>query len=522
MEIAETIYEDIGTKSGKNFNTKVSLGKNNMKERRNGVISHGLFDSEDEESRHDEAEDIYEVIPADFAPSLYSGKSSRSSSISSQGSARSVTSERTLNVTTVGIQTEGENPSSPMTTAHDALEDQEAETTAHYADILHASNMEILDITRSRPTRESMNPILRQDFAKLTENSKFLVPQLQNIRDSLAVTSKSKHTTSEKTIPAHLLLKRSLSSGDNRNGFTRKSVDVLYENSQFQLPNHSPQAKLSSTSAPVYENMKFPLVESDRESHCSISSNSTEGRSLCSEEENTGENVESLYEIVDGLTEGHRQRTRSSPIDIVYSDLEFHGPEKSHPQLSPVDNEEMTVSYVRRNTKSLSATTSKPSPPPRGSGLHRPKSLNLRRPAGGSLGLHLAKFVKKVIVQRSNDKTLQATILEVLSKKHADDDDDEDDSSVNVEVNSDLVRISTNFPPWEVIASCDIERIGHVNLYQGDKNVLGIIACPLGEESTCYIIRCPDANNIYESIKNAFKAPNLRVSLSILVIIPIY
>jgi hypothetical protein len=99
----------------------------------------------------------------------------------------------------------------------------------------------------------------------------------------------------------------------------------------------------------------------------------------------------------------------------------------------------------------------------------------------------------------------------VLSKKH--DDDDDAESSVNVEVNSDLVRISTNFPPWEVIASCDIETVGHVNLYEGDDTILGIIACPLGEESTCYIIRCPEATTIYESIKNAFRAPNLKVRI---------
>lgn len=515
MEIAETIYEDIGTKTDKNSNTKLSLVKDSMKERRNGVISHGIFDS-DEEYREDEAEDIYEVIPADFAPSLYSSKSSRSSSISSQGSARSVSSERTLNVSSIGIQTEGQHASphsSPKTTAHDVL-DEEAETTAHYAEIIHASNLEIVEINRSRPTRESDNPILRQDFAKLTENSKLLVPQLQSIRDSFELTSKSKHTSSE-TVPAHLQLKRSLSSGDNRNGIIRRSVDVLYENSPFQSPNHSPQVKHSSTSAPVYENVKYPLFESDLESHCSTSSSSTEVHSICSEEERVGENEESLYENVDGLTEGYRQRTRSRPIDIVYSDLEFHGPEKSHPQLSSVDSEEMTVSDIQRKTNSLSTRASKPSPPPRGSGLSRPKSLNLRRLTGGTLGLHLAKFIKKVIVQRSNDKTLQATILEVLSKKHVVDDDDDAESSVNVEVNSDLVRISTNFPPWEVIASCDIERIGHVNLYERDENVLGIIACPLGEESTCYIIRCPDAKTIYESIKNAFRAPNLRVSIYI-------
>ncbi|KAK3749510.1 hypothetical protein QZH41_013482 [Actinostola sp. cb2023] len=497
MEIFETIYEDMTIKNGQTLN-KSTKTQRNLKE----CFSLDAVYREYEDMRHDEAEeDIYEVIPADFAPCSWSEKSSRSSSISSQGSSRN---ERICGIATVGIQTDDESISpsaSPNTTAPIS---QDVDDATHYAEILHANDLEITEITPSRPTRESDNPILRQDFAQLTD-SKLLASELQSIRNSFAGTSKLKRLDSQgryaKELPAHLLLKRSLSAGDNRGGLVRKSVDVLYESS----PHHSPPVPhRQSASAPVYENIKFPFIESDRESHSSTSSSCADERSSSSEEA-SAINVESLYENVDDYADESRARTSSHPIDIVYSDLQFHGEKKLQQHVVSFDREELD--QKPRKVESLSAASSSPNPPsPRGTGRARPKSLNIRSRVTESLGLCSARFVKKISVQRSNDKTLQATICEVLAKSN----DVDDEPFVNVEVNSDIVRISTDFPPWEVIASCDVETVGHVNLYEGDDKVLGIIVCPLGEESTCYIIRSQQAKHILETIKSAFRAPNLR------------
>lgn len=503
MEITDTIYEDMTIKSGQT----VAKTQRNMKEL--GSIDAVYQQYEEIQSINEAEEDIYEVIPADFAPVSWSEKTSRSSSISSQSSTRS----RNCSVATIGIQTDSESISaSPETTAPDMAQDDE--NTAHYAEILHANDCEVTEIVQTRPTRESDNPLLRQDFSQLADN-KLLASELQNIRDSfIGGISKHKQLDSQgihaKELPAHLLLKRSLSAGENRNGFVRKFVDVLYENSSELTPHDSPVTKHQNKTTPLYENVTFPFVESDRVSRCSISSSSTEGKSLCSEEE-TAANVESLYENVEGYSEECRARTKSQPIDIVYSDLEFQGERKQQSPSSSIDSQDNDLQYSRK-TKSLSAAQARPPSPRGGLGLARPKSLNLRnRPINEALGLCRARFVKKVTVHRSNDKTLQATISEVLSKSN----DMEEEPFVNVEVNSELVRISTDYPPWEVIASCDIEAVGHVNLYEGDDSVLGIIVSPLGENSTCYIVRSPQASHILTTIKTAFRAPNLTVSKSL-------
>lgn len=508
MEIFETTYEDMTIKSAQTVGKNTKTQKNNTKLHSIDAV---YCEYEEIQTIDEAEEDIYEVIPADFAPSSWSEKTSRSSSISSRSSSRS---ERSCSVATVGIQTDEDSPScSPETTESVTQDDDE---TAHYAEIHHVNDFEITEIAASRPTRESDNPLLRQDFAQLAD-SKLLEPELQTIRNSFAGISKQvvSHGNHAKELPAHLLLKRSLSVGDNRNGFVRKYVDVMYENTQ-PSPHDSPVMKHQNTSSatPVYENITFPLIESDRESHCSISSSSTEGKSVFSEEESL--EYSNLYENVGDYANDQepRARTRSRPIDIVYSDLEFHGERKIQTHSSSLESEELTTDISNsRKTKSLSAVQAKPSPPsPRGgSGLARPKSLNLRlsKSSNEALGLCRARFVKKVTVQRSNDKTLQATLCEVLSKSS----NVEDEPFVNVEVNSDLVRISTDFPPWEVIASCDIETVGHVNLYEEDDNVLGIIVSPLGEESTCYIVRSQQASHILSTIKTAFRAPNLRVSI---------
>lgn len=509
MEIVEPTYEEMTIKSAQ------TVGKNNKTHSNSTTRTLPVIDTvyreyEEIQSIDEAGEDIYEVIPADFAPSSWSEKTSRSSSISSQSSSRSA---RSCSVATIGIQTDDERvSSSPDTTGTASASQDDDEAVAQYAEIIHVDNLEVTEIVAARPTRESNNPILRQDFAQLAGSNKLVKHDLRAIRKSFTGVSKpvKSREVHGKELPAHLLLKRSLSVGDSRNGFVRKSVDVLYENTPEPSPQDSPVTRHHAMSpTPLYENIKFPFIESDRESHCSLSSGSTEGKSLYSEEDSP-ELPNNLYENVEEFATESRPRTRSRPIDIVYSDLEFHAERKISTQSSSLNSDELLSTDISRKTKSLSAVQTRPSPPsPRGGpSLARPKSLNLRNTANEALGLCRARFIKKVTVHRSNDKTLQATIDDVLSKSYNIDDE----PFVNVEVNSDLVRISTDYPPWEVIASCEIETVGHVNVYKGNGNVLGIIVSPLGEESTCYIIRSQQAAHILSTIKTAFRAPNLKVS----------
>ncbi|XP_032232507.2 uncharacterized protein LOC116615017 [Nematostella vectensis] len=497
MEDNESLYEEIQTRDDnmrpktlqKPFSNLYVNSTNTSTARQNSVLDESYVDTYVNVVKDDEAEDIYEVIPADIITSM---KVTRSREVPGSALESERTDSRGCSTTSTTV-TPGSSPQ---------INGFCTSTDSQYAEIFHFPSR-ISEIIPSRPTRESENPILRQDFAQLTETYGSTIPELKTIRETLAWINKNQNrgkskSTRKKKTSSPFIFKRSLSTGDARCSANSSPAHSVYENSPVITPDPSPGPSPRTRKMPVYENLEFPFLESDRESLYSNSTGSSNG-----ETQERGET--NLYENLDEIMDG-RGRTLSNPIDIVYSDLQFPNEKveayllSSSLQTSSSSREE----FIERS-RSLTPSTNTTPPNPQGSGLERPKSLSLKRLASGSLGLHLAKFVKSVPVQRSNDRVLQSVIHEALARRH-----EGEEISVNVEVDTDLMRISTNCPPWEVVASFDIEAIGHVNLYEGDDSVLGVIVCPPAQDAMCYIIKCNDAKTIYATVKKAFRAPNLR------------
>lgn len=456
-----------------------------------------------------DGENIYEIIPGDFAtqncdhcPVLRS--------FSFGGARRSKEN--------IGKKTELQEGSSVANKSNLAVSSPLAShsspdlSSTQYAEIIHTNK--VSEFVPSRPTRESENPILRQDFSG---NLSFL-PNLRNFRKHLTEISQERclerEQRSAKTTPSTTpeCLRK---PGENiANQRLSKSVSPKHS------PKHSPRAK--SPPGPIYVNMEFPLTEngdnhSRRSSASSGSLSFNERQSLSSTEDSSFRDMDvSPYENIRDTLECGRPREGSAPVDIVYSDLHFHESRRSTGSKLKLEKTTSTPAgsshdklMVEERSRSLPPGPSSPRLPPRNKLLDdsRPKSRSLGKLSGGALGFYVARFVKSTAVQRSNAKTLQSTIHDIVSKAKV-----EDCSSVNVEVTSDMLRISTNCPPWEVIASFDIQNIGCIDLYEQDSSTLGVIVCVPESDAQCYVVRCPDAQLIFSAVKNAFNSSDSKVN----------
>lgn len=450
----------------------------------------------------EDSENIYEIIPGDCAPQNNAHcPVVRSFSLGSSYKKKESFEKKTE------IETDtsnGSNSAPPSPKASQELSTPDLNST-QYAEIVHTNK--VTDFVPSRPTRESENPILRQDFSG---NLSFL-PNLRDLRKHLTEVSQDRclEQRSAKTTPS------TTPEPQRKPGETSQRLSKSV--SPRHSPNHSPRSKDSP--GPVYVNMEFSFADDDKSSQRSSASSVSlpEQQSLSSTEDSNREMDESPYENMRGLIaqDSERPREGSAPVDIVYSDLHFHESRRSRgsrlklekTKSTPASNSHEKLS-VEQRSRSLPGQSS-PKLPPRNNSPNdpRPKSKSLGKLSGGALGFYVARFVKRTTVQRSNAKTLQATMHDIVSKTKV-----EDCSSVNVEVTSDMMRISTNCSPWEVIASFDVENIGCIDLFEQDHTTLGVIVCAPETDAECYVIRCPDAQLICSAVKNAFNSSNSKVN----------
>lgn len=368
-------------------------------------------------------------------------------------------------------------------------------SSTQYAEIV--SSTSITEYLPSRPTRESDNPILRIGFAS-----------------SLKSPNKYLHQIHQK--PSELLIE-----GSNSLPSTTKRYEPVYENTPTRSPNQSP--KLSPNQSPCccvrnqsgrfYENLEFPFT-SDSDCESRRSSISVERQSLSSEE--SSRESESISSVAyENIPCEERPRARSKPLDIVYSDLDFseHNNRRKIERCVSVPLGEKS-SPLRPSPISNSLpplTKPRPLPPKKNMVNSRPKSMVVCNSGNTHLGFHIAKFVGAVVVQRSNELVLQTCMQDLLRKTH---EENSKLQSVNLEVNNEFLRISTNCSPWEVILSCDIDHIGLVNVYEQDTNVIGLILSIPRQDAMCYVMRTTEAQSILQAIKTVFKSPEPRLKVS--------
>lgn len=499
------LKENMETKSDVNCNHKIQQDDiyTPEQDKRDCVSSTTMSDEENVQ----DGENIYEIIPSDCTQQKFDN-STMTRSLSFECAAHKTNEKWTLESSEAKhISVSWLQYSSPLVTHSNP-----DISTTHYAEIIHTNK--VSDFVPSRPTRDSENPILRQDFSG---NLSFL-PNLRNLRKHLTDISQERCLEREQRSA-----KRSLTPECPRKPNDAVSGQVL---SKSVSPRHSPMPspRVSNPPAPIYANVECLVAENhvDNESRRSSGSSRSsvsfnEGQSLSSTEDTSFREADVSYENVRDLLECFKLKEKSSPVDIVYSDLHFHNEARaSLPRslkLNLGKTDPVTVKSLNKKlTVHENSCTLPPQPspklPPRDNAVKnpRPNSKSLDRLNGGALGFYSARLVKRTIVQRSNAKTLQTTIHDLVSKTKV-----EDCSSVNIEVTSEMMRISTNCSPWEVIASFDIDNIGCVDLYEHDTSTLGVIVCVPDTDAHCYVIQCQEAQLIFKSVKNAFNSSDSKV-----------
>ena len=517
MSTEESFYEEVIVKgqlsAKRDANCNLEISENEVYTPMRGKYTQTELPNEGDLQ---DSENIYEVIPGNYAQQKFEHTPMiRSFSFGAAQRTTGSTAKETLRPLPRHNSSDTAENLRVSSSLNASCSDPDISST-QYAEIIHTNK--VSDFIPSRPTRESENPLLRHDFSG---NLSFL-PNLRNLRKHLTEISQDRclerEQRSAKSTPSTTPEPQRKPNDAVPNQCLSKSVSPKHS------PQQSPRAKNSP--GPIYVNMEFPPVEngdihsrrSSASSRSSVSFN--EHHSLSSTEEGVFRDADvSPYENIRDLFEGGRKAEGSSPVDIVYSDLHFHG--SRHPRGSKLKLEKAASTplggsppdklIIEERSLSLPGQSNPKLPPPKKLLEDpRPKSRSLGKLNGGALGFYLARFVKSVTVQRSNSKTLQSTIHDIVSKTKV-----EDCSSVNVEVTSDMMRISTNCSPWEVIASFDIENIGCIELYEQDTTTLGVIVCVPETEAQCYVVRCPDAQLIYSAVKNAFNSSNSKVSASL-------
>ena len=513
MSVKESFYEEIITKG--QLSAKTDLNCNIELEDSDVYTSmcRKQVDSEVQTDPVSDGENIYDSIPGDCV-SENCEQCHIDRSLSCGAGYISKDSIRRKKEVQQDSQSEQQSNSPARLAPLESNSSPDLGSSTQYAEIIHLNK--VSDFVPSRPTRESENPILRQDFSSSLSS----FPNLRDLRKRLTEMSQERcleQQRSARTTP-FATPECPRKPGEKIVG-QRLSKSLSPRNS----PKQSPREK--HPPGPIYVNMEFPLVENgDNNSRRTSASSSSsisfnERQSLSSTDDSVFKDTEvSPYENIRDTLDSGSLREESAPVDIVYSDLHFHetrpkpklGKTCSTPTGScpgKIEVEERSRSLPGQQVPLRKNISRQP----------RPKSLSLGKLNKGALGFYIgARFVKSTTVHRANSNTLQSTIHDIVSKTTL-----EDCVSVNVEVTMDLMRVSTNCSPWDVITSFGIENIGWIDLYKQDTTVLGIIVCVPDVEAECHVIQCQDAQLIFSAVKNAFNSSTSKVSAFLQIIFPV-
>ena len=513
MSVKESFYEEIITKG--QLSAKTDLNCNIELEDSDIYTSmcRKQVDSAVQTDSVSDGENIYDSIPGDCV-SQNCEQCHIDRSLSCGAGYISKDSIRRKKEVQQDSQSEQQSNSSARLAPLESNSSPDLGSSTQYAEIIHFNK--VSDFVPSRPTRESENPILRQDFSSSLSS----FSNLRDLRKRLTEMSQERcleQQRSARTTP-FATPECPRKPGEKIVG-QRLSKSLSPRNS----PKQSPREK--HPPGPIYVNMEFPLVENgDNNSRRTSASSSSsisfnERQSLSSTDDSVFKDTEvSPYENIRDTLDSGSLREESAPVDIVYSDLHFHEtrpkpklgktcstPPGSYP--GKIKVEERSRSLPGQQVPLRKNISRQP----------RPKSLSLGKLNKGALGFYIgARFVKSTTVHRANSNTLQSTIHDIVSKTTL-----EDCVSVNVEVTMDLMRISTNCSPWDVITSFGIENIGWIDLYKQDTTVLGIIVCLPDVEAECHVIQCQDAQLIFSAVKNAFNSSTSKVSAVLQIIFPV-
>lgn len=358
-----------------------------------------------------------------------------------------------------------------------------------YSEILHQTPGSQIDLFPGRLTRESENPLLRQDvIPSNTPSPSTSIPpsrsgSIRRSKNDECTRSTSGDSGIQEDVNAMKLYENCARS--NRKLHRSQSSPQFYANAA-SLSIHSPNA--------FYANM-----ESNEMSKSVISNANSVYANM---EHETGNNI--------------RPRTASRPIaiqssqkklqtELIYSDLDFEG-ETAIPEYlssSPGDTSS-TSSGLSSFTTHL---TNSVSPPPLPS---RPPSVYARGRQTSFSSISMtssfasnnlrANFIGTQTVQRANKDSINSSIKETVHKTNM-----LDVKSAFVEISRNAVKFCSLSSPYNCIIQFSLDEMHLMDYYSKDRRFIGFIVSQPGKEAVCHVFQSDHAAEILDAVKENFK-----------------
>jgi len=370
-----------------------------------------------------------------------------------------------------------------------------------YTEIVTSTNSN--EITTGRITRESNNPILRQNKMASCANGAGdkRTPPLHDFHVD-GVYSCIEHDRNKKYKSASLernsseLYENSRLFSSSQTSITEEKgggFEEMYQNSNEMSQHRNKNDQLSS----------HPFEPKNRASKDLARSN----ESVASLYENIMDPEEDIYENVsDHEWEYTRERSSSKPINIMPRRNVSFDEDK---QIAPFSTSSMSSSVTSSPRGSIcssisSEQTQSISPPP------PLPLLSKKRQDGTSSWSDMSKFqglnyiaanyLGKQSVSKLTHDCIDSAVSNIAQRTNL-----LEMKPVVTEVSHNLLRIGCNSSPWELIESFSVEEIVHFEVITKNVSFIGIIAGRPGEDALCYVLQSENSMEIADAIREVFQ-----------------
>lgn len=399
--------------------------------------------------------------------------------------------------------------------------ENEAEEETIYAEIATGNNN--VDITTSRITRESANPILRQH---ISENS---IKSMKRVQSLVSLQSNPLQSSSR----SHSLVYGTISHDRQEYAVIHKHDYDLRSKSMernYLKEKHDREVRLNS-SPEAYQNDRrksrnlkhrhslycYPEQVQERLEMMGLYENNSNKSPVRHSRESCYQN--STLDIYENKSEvgcddvGERSRSRSINIflseneknvekELIYTDIDF---KKSHcfGSCSSLPSSPRESSCSSMSSGFSSATSNPTSPPPLPSfrrNLQRMSSWTSNNNGCPGMSYYPANYLGRQIVSKIARDVIDNCVSQIAQHTNV-----LEMKPVQVEITNEFVRFATVASPWELLVSFPIEEIIAFEVILKNAYFLGIVAGKPSEDACCYVLQSDKCNEIADTIRFIFK-----------------
>lgn len=365
-----------------------------------------------------------------------------------------------------------------------ALDIRTVDNATIYSEVLHLSPASQIDLPSGRRTRESDNPILRQE----------VVPSNSASPSTSVPPSRTGSLKRAKTVDS-----TKSASGDSGiqedvyQNFARRQMTRASSCHQFQVYANASTAKNQDS---VYANMDDHQKDSLNESQ------------------------DSVYANMDDDPADSRPRASSRPIaiqssqrkspyqpELIYSDLDFDEDASISTDYlsSSPGNASSTSSGLSSFTNQITTSVSPPPLPSRPASVYarrRQTSFSSVSMSSYSSGVSILKahFIGTSSVHRAANENIDHAIKETVHKTNM-----LEIKSVCVDIQKDMIKFSNLSSPYECVLEFSVDSMHLMDHYSKDKRFMGFVVSQTGKEAVCHVFQSDQTAEILETVKDVYR-----------------